>query len=248
MKNKKAKSILQGLKAATINKAINLLKALIAMYKEMIERGIALNVAISKGNRKIGNVLNVSLAPIITCGLACAHCMHICYDLKAVLQYLNVRLARARNTALALYARDAYFSQIENAMQRRRKNHYLRFHVGGDIPDYDYLCRMIQLASKYPHYIIWTYTKQYRFVNRYIAENGSLPNNLHIMFSIWKEKNKDGNIVIIPVYNPHDMPTFTIRFAEEEKPNMMKCPGNCQYCINNHCGCVAGQSVYADAH
>ena len=83
----------------------------------------SVKVCISKGNVKIGKVMNFSLAPIITCGNACKHCMGICYDIKACVQYPNTVIdARARNTALMMIARDRLFMEIDKAMNRRRKN------------------------------------------------------------------------------------------------------------------------------
>lgn len=157
---KKAKSILQGFKNETLKKVVTALRAAIDHYKTEIENEKELKVSISAGNVKIGRVMNVSLSPVLTCGAMCKHCIRLCYDLKACLQYINVLLARARNTALALYNRPEYFAQIEKAIARRKKNFYFRWHVGGDIPDADYFDNMVRIAAKYPHFIFWTYTKK----------------------------------------------------------------------------------------
>ena len=246
---KKAKSILQGFKHETLKKVVRLLRSAIDFYKTEIETEKHLAASISTGNVKIGRVINVSLAPILTCGPACKHCLHFCYDIKACLQYPNVLLARARNTALALYDRQNYFDQIEKAIARRRTNFYFRWHVGGDIPDYNYFDNMARIAAKYPHFKFWTYTKQYRIVNSWIKNNGPLPANLCVMFSQWKVKNSDGSITAVPFQNPYNLPVFTVRFAEEEKPaNMFKCPGNCDICKANNTGCIGKQNTYNDAH
>ena len=109
---KKAKSIVKGFKDETIKKVIAMLKTAIEHYRKELEKGTFLKVSISTGNIKIGHVMNVSLAPILTCGEMCKYCLRHCYDIKACLQYPNVLLARARNTALALYNRKEYFAQI----------------------------------------------------------------------------------------------------------------------------------------
>lgn len=246
---KSAKSIKNGYKPETIAKIIMILKALIKMYAAMIKKGMLLTVSISDGNIKIGKVLNVSLAPIITCGAMCKYCKGLCYDIKACLQYKDVRIARAKNTALALYNRKEYFRQIEKKLERRKSNLFLRWHVSGDILDYDYLDRMIQLAKKFPAFRFWTYTKQYHIVNEWIHINGDLPSNLKIMLSQWKVKTEDGKIVALPLPNPYNLPIFTVRFAEEEIPkNLFKCPGNCDICKRLNRGCIAGESTYNDAH
>ena len=246
---KKAKSIAQGFKTETLKKVIGLLKAAINHYKTEIEKGTFLKVSISTGNVKIGHVMNVSLAPVLTCGPMCKFCIRICYDIKACLQYPNVLLARARNTALALYNRKEYFAQIEKAIQRRKANFYFRWHVGGDIPDYDYFDNMVRIAKTYKHFTFWTYTKQYHIVNKWIAENGNLPDNLCVMFSEWKTKDENGNIIAVPFLNPYKMPVFSVRFQEEAIPqNVFKCPGNCNICKEHKTGCIGKQDTYADAH
>lgn len=229
----------------TIKKFVKDVKQLVADFAAHLD---GLKVAISKGNRKIGKVMNVSLAPIITCG-NCDHCMWFCYDVKAGVQYGNVRKARARNTALALYARDAYFAQIADAMRRRRTNKYFRWHVGGEIPDYDYFCKMVQNAKDFPDFTIWTYTKMHEIVNRYCDEHGgrdAIPANFDIMFSEW-----DG----MPINNPYNFPVFSCRMKAgninhpaEYFDGLWKCPGNCDICKVAHRGCLAGESTYADEH
>ena len=243
-----AKSISQGFKPETIARIISDLKDGIKRYTERIIDGEPVQVCISHGNRKIGRVMNVSLAPIITCGTGCTHCKSFCYDIKACLQYANVRNARAKNTALALTDRESFFGQIDSKLQRSRCL-FFRWHVSGDILDYDYFSRMVALARTYPNITFWTYTKKYHIVNKWINENGKLPDNMHVMFSQWKLKDESGNIIPIPFPNPHNMPIFTVRFEEEAIPvDMFRCPGNCDVCKANHCGCIAGQSTYNDAH
>lgn len=83
------------------------------------------DVSISQGNSKIGKVMNVSLAPILTCP-NCTECMHLCYDIKAGVQYGNVLQARAKNTVLALEHETRYFQGIRYALGRRKKNKFFR--------------------------------------------------------------------------------------------------------------------------
>ena len=203
---------------------------------------------ISKGNRKIGRVMNVSLMPVMTCA-NCGECKFLCYDIKACLQYPDTVIdARMRNTVLAIYHRDAFFTRIDAAMSRRRKNKYFRWHVAGDILDADYFARMVENARRHPDFIIWTYTKNYSVVNAYVDEFGrdAIPSNFHIMFSEW-----DG----MELVNPHQFPIFTCRLKDGNKNHpaaffetMHKCPGNCDVCKAAGRGCVAGESTYCDEH
>lgn len=213
-------------------------------------------LAISDGNRKIGRVMNVSLMPLVTCGPACrgfldergpadpddvCDCPFYCYDVKACLQYVNVLDARCRNTALLCTDRDEYFRRIDERMNRRRKNKFFRWHVAGEIPDLDYLARMIENARRHPDFTIWTYTKRYDIVNEYCRQYGreSIPENLSIMFSEWKGKK---------IVNPYHFPVFRCVMPGEEKPRCYRCPGNCDACKAAHRGCIKGEDTYNDLH
>ena len=204
---------------------------------------------VSKGNRKIGKVMNVSLMPIMTCH-NCKECKRLCYDVKACLQYSNTVLpARMRNTILATEKRDFFFDEIDKACSRRRKNKFFRFHVAGDILDMDYFERMLDICRKHEDFIFWTYTKYYQIVNEYCDKNGkgAIPKNFSIMFSEW-----DG----MPMDNPYEFPVFSCKLkngnknrTEESFKRMYKCPGNCDLCKkgNGH-GCIKGEDTYCDEH
>lgn len=230
----------------------NLMKKANELRKEFtkkLENGDVYKVAISKGNKKIGKVMNVSLMPIQDCGHNCKYCLGICYDIKACCQYSNTVLpARIRNSVMARLYRDEFFAQIDRAISRRKKNKMFRWHVAGDILDYNYFCRMCKIANDHPDFVFWTYTKMYWVVNRYIAENGSLPENLSVMFSEWKVQNADGSYSVVPFDNPYNMPVFAVRFKGEAAPDMHRCPGNCDICKATGRGCPFGESSYADEH
>ena len=227
-------------KITTIQKAVNLMKEAAAVLEKLPIENIKL--CISTGNKKIGHVMNVSLAPVISCG-NCSGCMHYCYDIGDVLLREVVLWARMRNWVILNKDREEYFRRIELAISRRRKNFYFRWHVGGEIPDYDYFCRIVDIARRYPKFIFWTYTKMYWFVNRWCDENGgrdALPDNLKVMFSEWRG---------MPIDNPYGFPVFTVRFKGEDfLPDMYICPGNCDICKAACRGCVVGESVQAREH
>lgn len=202
------------------------------------------HVCITAGNSKIGKTWNVSLAPLESCG-NCSHCAPWCYDIKSGIQYGNVLNARARNQALVTYDRERYFAEIDKFLSSNRKHKVFRWHVGGEIPDYDYLCRMIELARKHSDWQMWTYTKMYPLVNLYVDLHGmnkdiAIPANLSIMFSEWKG---------MEMYNPYGFGVFRCIMPDETFPeNLYKCPGKCQLCINAGRGCPVNESVGNDLH
>lgn len=204
-----------------------------------------LDVSISSGNRKIGHVMNVSMMPGFSCP-NCKECLHLCYDVKANIQYINVLTARVKNYVIAKRNPAKYFSDIEKRINKRRTNKYFRWHVAGDMINYNYFCNTVEIAKRHPDFIFWTYTKMYSFVNRYVSENGigSIPGNYHIMFSKW-----DG----MPMNNPYNFPVFACKLKDGNKDemdwnNMFKCPGNCNICKDHNLGCIAGMNTYADEH
>ena len=233
-------------KKETVSKVINGINARRMYYAPLTVDKV--KMCISPGNEKIGKVLNVSIPPIITCH-HCAKCMYFCYDIKACIQYPETVIdARVRNLHVLLTNRDEYFNRIDKKMSRRRKNKYFRWHVAGDILDYDYFDRMVNNARNHPDYIaIWTYTKEYDIVNKWLDDHGglsALPYNFVVMFSKW-----DG----VPMNNPYNLPVFACKLKDGNKDampwdDMYICPGNCDICKNGKRGCMAGENTYADEH
>lgn len=198
-----------------------------------------IHIHIAKGNRKVGRVRNVSLMSRICCG-NCKTYEHYCYDIKAALQYKTVMTARAENTALAYRDRKEYFNQIVESLTPKCKIKAFRFHVGGEILDEEYLRGMCYVALMRPDWKFWTYTKMYDIVNRFIRNCGSLPENLVILYS------KDQNSY---VDNPFGMPeAYTVIKGDLEPSDKVKCPGNCETCLEGGFGCPFGDSVYFLEH
>ena len=207
-----------------------------------------LKIHISKGNKKIGLVHNFSMAPIITCK-NCSGCHEYCYDIKAVLQYPNVRTARAENTVMMLRDRKKTFKAIDKYISAQKVHKSFRWHVSGDILDTDYFNRMVKIARKHADWQFWTYTKNYKAVNDWIDKHSrslfsfwrkSVPSNLVPMYSVWNG---------MPCPNPHNAPTFTcIQAGMTPDPKQWECPGNCQICLESGHGCPFGESSSVYEH
>ena len=209
--------------------------------KALISRPVKnIPMCISSGNRKIGNTLNVSLPPIMTCP-NCAECKFLCYDVKACLQYPNTVIdARIRNYVILKKDRNEYFNRIQEALNKRKANKYFRWHVAGDIIDIDYFDRMVKIARDNPDFKFWTYTKNYKAVNEWLDNNGgksAIPANLSVMFSEWRG---------VEMVNPYGFGEFRVVFKDEEKPKGFYCPGNCDVCIKSGRGCISNETVYCN--
>ena len=222
-------------------------------YHDKLENAIAfyarfpvesLEICISGGNMKVGNVPNVSLPPVKTCGNNCKLCIHKCYDIKACMQYENVMNARSRNYSILMRNYDLYWKQLREKLSRM-KTKYFRFHVGGDIISELYFSDMVKTARMFPHIRFWTYTKQLEYVNAFIEKNGgtlakAVPDNLSVMASVWA-----GN----PIDNPYGLPVFYVYMHGQSAPvGMWHCPSDCKYCIEHGRGCPFGESSCIEEH
>ena len=190
-----------------------------------------MKVNISPGNSKMGRVPSVSLPAVITCRRDCS-CCEKCYARKLEKLRKTVREAYARNLEILRNDPGKYWREVKAAVMMSR---FFRFHVSGDIPDYEYFCKMVETAIENPHCEILCFTKQYGIVNRWIDEHGktaeSLPKNLHMIFSGWRG---------LKMENPYNLPEAHVRFKDgycDAREDAIECFGNCTECSIAGCGC-----------
>lgn len=189
-------------------------------------------VRISACNTKMGNVASVSTLPFITCPACCAEtCGRSCYAAKLANLRPAVLKAYAINTALAIHAPDLFWDQVNKACAGVR---FFRFHVSGDILNADYFKHMIETAANNPHTEILVFTKRFQIVNDFIGAGGTIPENMHILFSGWTNLQPD---------NPHNMPETNVIMPGTEKPDSWTlCGGNCYDCAIAGAGCWTAQA------
>lgn len=205
------------------------IKALTEEFRKELENQMELyqknpekyHVTISGNNRKMGNIASVSTLPFITCPYKCSYC----YAAKMAMLYPSVRKSYAKNTAIMILDRTKYFREIEQAIKNCV---FFRFHVSGDIFDYDYFTRMCEIARRNPHCKMIAFTKHFKAVNKWLSEK-DIPENLKVMFS--------GDSKLKPV-NPYGMPETTIfEDISEISENWNVCPGNCFNCAESNQNC-----------
>lgn len=194
---------------------------------ELVKSGEDLRVRISNSNSKMGNVASVSTIPFLTCPACCREtCGSKCYAAKLANLRPAVLRSYAINMAIAIHKPDLYWQQIDAAVKAVR---YFRFHVSGDIINYDYFTHMVTVAVNNPGTEILCFTKRYSVVNDYIRNSGSLPGNLHILFSGWNNLCPD---------NPYELPETNVFRNEAEIQDGWKiCGGNCFNCACRGVGC-----------
>jgi hypothetical protein len=201
-------------------------KAIIAA-KEAVKAGTDLVVRISNKNSKMGEVASVSLVPFFSCPGVCKEtCGKKCYAAKLANLRPAVLYSYAINQALVMYRPEIYWASVDLACKAVK---YFRFHVAGDILNYEYFENMIQIARNNPTTEILVFTKQYEIVNKWIDINGSIPENMHLLFSGWENLTPN---------NPHKLPETNIFKTEDEiKENWKICGGNCFKCACRGVGC-----------
>lgn len=189
------------------------------------------SVSISKDNRKMNGdgciIPSVSISPVLTCS-NCSQCSKYCYALKMARLRSNVNKSWAKNLAIYRADPEKYFSQIDKAAKFSR---YFRWHVSGDIIDAKYFAGMLKIAQDNPHTEFLAFTKNYSVVNNYIDNGGTIPANLHLIFSGWVGLKMD---------NPHNLPTSHPIFSDgtTSAPDGAKwCGGNCAECAMAGAGC-----------
>jgi len=178
-----------------------------------------MDVNISKGNRKMGNIWNLSLPPIKTCASG-VPCSKACYALNSYRRFKNVRMAWDEN--LDLWEADplAFNNSIRRELSIPVQPRFFRWHVSGDIIDDSYFKMMCGIAIVFPDIKFLAFTKRYDIVNN---STTPVPPNLKIVFSGWPG---------LKMNNPRAYPVAWMQDGTETRmaDNALECPGNCESC------------------
>lgn len=200
-----------------------------------------MEVKISKGNSKLGNIPSVSLPTGLTCRNDCA-CNSKCYAKKLERMRPAVRQAYQHNLELLNCNPYTYWREVEASIMMSR---FFRFHVSGDIPDNVYLAHMIDIAGRNPHCEMLCFTKKYNLVNDHLDFGGTIPHNLHIIFSGWND---------IEMVNPYNLPEAHVRYRDGNttaRGDAKPCGGNCTECAITNGGCWTlkyGEQIVFNEH
>jgi len=200
-----------------------------------------MNIKISNGNAKLGNIPSISLPSGVTCRNDC-ECAKKCYAKRLERLRPAVREAYQHNYELLQNDPATYWREVEATIMMSR---FFRFHVSGDIPDIYYLNHMLEIAERNPHCEILCFTKKYDIVNRFLKTGTIIPKNLHIIYSAWRGLKMD---------NPYGMPEAHVRYRDgttTAHDGAVECGGNCTECALTDGGCWTlkdGQEVVFNEH
>lgn len=149
-----------------------------------------------------------------TCSGCCSNCKGDCYAIRTQVFRNNNIPSWADNTILATQEIETFFKEIQQFIDRSMVA-AIRYHAFGEIPSYDYLLHMVDIAKENPTIIFYTYTKRYAWLEKYLEDNGCFPSNLVISVSIWNN-NYD---------NPYNLPEFIYDDGTDETLKTIKhCP------------------------
>ncbi len=171
---------------------------------------------LSKGNDKIGNMLNISFPIHYTCDhLAECYLSKACYGMNGCFCFTNNQIKYSENLKFFL---ENDVETIVNAMKaiitaNKKESDFFRWFAIGDICGNKVIDVMNSLAIELPETCFYAYTKKYNLVNSWIDKNGMFPSNLNVMFSLWT--NESGNVT--KVNNPYGLTeTVFIPYGKEE--------------------------------
>lgn len=209
-------------------------------YRDAERRCLAgedMHVHFSDANGKTGMV-GIDLLPLITCHGRCRElCGFIeegkalppCYACRVVNQYPDARRNYAENTALAIHRPAQYWAEVSAELRCQRT---ARLFGSGDMIIAGYLDHLVTVARANSHCEIYGMTKCEEIINKWISENGPLPENLHILLSRWKGYEP---------HNPHNLPTTAV-YEDERPTEWLPCCGDCKACFRAQAGCWAAKA------
>lgn len=163
-------------------------------------------VSISCVNSKTGPLCNDLALPTCTCREDAPCKATGCYCMKGRQTMSKVVAAYTRNLRLYNTDQEDFWEQVRFKV-KHRPFPLFRFFDCGDIADYDFFLGMIDLAKEFPDIKFMSFTKKYEIVNKWIDENGDLPENLNVVFSAWHIGWK--------VINPHNFPVAYVDFKDK---------------------------------
>ena len=134
-----------------------------------------------KDGRKVSDMLG-------TCkGANCKTCKNwdSCYAIR-MLRYPNVAKSYIENTMFLRENINGLEKCLVNDI-KPLKSDMFRFDVSGEIETFEQFIMFLSVAYQIPNKTFYVYTKNYDILYRYFSTKCELPNNFHVLISIWHE-------------------------------------------------------------
>ena len=107
-----------------------------------------MNIKISRGNSKMGEIPSISLPAGVTCRNDC-ECNQKCYAKRLERLRKTVRQAYEHNYKILNDSPDIFWREVEASIMMSR---FFRLHVSGNIPNEDYLHQMVKITERKQNY------------------------------------------------------------------------------------------------
>ena len=191
-------------------------------------------LSIGKKSKKLGKIRTFSFPQGCGCPVHFAAvygekfalpCMQDCYMNKAIYKkvYTHMIVAHRNNWNLYHSDPDYFWDNLVGGISRIRKERYFRWFQNGDIADFDFLCKMVEVAEMFPEMHFMVMTKRYDLVREYLDKIGS-PKPLMVRMSTWPGWTPPVAVPELPVSIMQDGTVKTKAFICTED-----CP-TCHFC------------------
>lgn len=183
------------------------------------------SIVISLGNNKLGDIPSNSF-PTSTCPPSAPCKYDGCYAELIERRWDHVRRTYEQNLKVYEQNKDEYWKQTYKFLDMYIPD-YFRYFVTGDVPDANYVKRMIQCANYFPNtYFRWS-SKHYNYLHAYFRiPKRFRPQNLIVLVSSWP------NYPLSQELMKHRI-AWTVDSREKRhlKRDYVMCKGSCMDCL-----------------
>lgn len=174
-------------------------------------------IKLSRGNRKMSNVLIFNLPAQKTCPGSTPECRAKCYAMKAERLYPQARACRAEQlieTTSPDFALDMVHAIIAETSKYKKFSGYFRIHESGDFYCQAYLDDWKYIVSQFPEIHFLAFTKSFHL------DYSNIPSNLQIVSSVFSDTTGQ------------PIPNTPIAYAgmAGKQADWIQCQGSCTDC------------------
>ena len=108
-----------------------------------------------------------------------------CYAMTGFYNMFKKKHEANHDRKLNNYYKDTklWTSTFSSYLNKYEKSGYFRWFDSGDIPSYDFLLNIVNIAKNTPNIKHWLPTKEYKLINKFYKQGNSVPSNLVIRVS-----------------------------------------------------------------
>ena len=108
-----------------------------------------------------------------------------CYAMTGFYNMFKKKHEENHDRKLNNYYKDTklWTSTFSSYLNKYEKSGYFRWFDSGDIPSYDFLLNIVNIAKNTPNIKHWLPTKEYKLINKFYKQGNSVPGNLVIRVS-----------------------------------------------------------------